>query len=222
MTERPPDIAGNLARIRESLEKAAKTYGHPPPKLVAVSKSQGQEKIRAALAAGHRIFGENRVQEAAEKWPALRKDYPDVELHMIGPLQSNKVADAVTLFDVIETLDRPKIARRIKKEMEESGREPRLLVQVNTGEEPQKAGVKPGKLPALLAECERLGLQIEGLMCLPPVDEEPAPHFALLKKLGKRHGLSVLSMGMSADYGTAAGLGAGFVRIGTGVFGPRQ
>ena len=174
------------------------------------------------LQAGQRIFGENRVQEAANKWPQLREAYPDVELHLIGPLQSNKAEDAVRLFDVIETIDRPKIARAIAASIKKTGRKPRLFVQVNTGEEPQKAGVWPKDTDAFLKSCrDEYGLEIEGLMCIPPADEEPSLHFALLEKIARRNNISCLSMGMSADYETAIAFGANYVRVGSAIFGPR-
>ncbi len=211
-------IQKNLETVQEKIAAAGQV---PPPFLVAVSKGHGPEKALEALAAGHRIFGENRVQEAASKWPALKEKFNDIELHLIGPLQTNKVKAAVELFDVIQTLDRPKLARALKKELAASGKKVSIFVQVNTGEEPQKAGVLPAALPAFLEECQALGLGIDGLMCLPPHDEEPAMHFALLKKLGDRFGLKNFSMGMSQDFETAASLGATHVRVGTAIFGPR-
>lgn len=175
----------------------------------------------AALTLGVTEFGENRVQEAQEKWPALKAASPQVRLHLIGPLQSNKAAEAVALFDVIQTVDRPSLLAALAKEMAKQQRQPQLLVQVNTGEEPQKAGVAPKELPDLLAEAARLGLSITGLMCVPPHEQHPAPHFALLRKLAERHGLTELSMGMSGDMETAIRLGATMVRVGTALFGPR-
>lgn len=193
-----------------------------PPILVAVTKTVRGAAIRAALAAGHRVFGENRVQEAAEKWPVLREEYPDIELHLIGPLQTNKVKQAIGLFDAIETLDRPKLARALAAVGAEGGPLPRLFVQVNTGEEASKTGVPPAEADSFLALCrETLGLAIEGLMCIPPVDEEPALHFALLHEIARRNGLCGLSMGMSGDYETALTFGASHVRLGTAIFGPR-
>lgn len=190
--------------------------------LIAVSKFHPARAVLAALEAGHRLFGENRVQEAKEKFPALREDFPDLRLHLIGPLQTNKVRDAIALFDVIETLDRPRLAEALKKEMDRAGRRPDLLVQVNTGAEPQKAGVLPQEADAFIEACrERLGLPVVGLMCIPPVDEEPAMHFALLADMAARHGLGVLSMGMSADFEEAVRFGATHVRVGTAVFGSR-
>jgi len=215
-------VAENLKTIKTELAEAAGRSASPAaPVLIAVSKGHDSQTIREALAAGHRVFGENRVQEAEQKWPPLRESYPDLELHLIGPLQTNKVKAALHLFDVIQTLDRPKLARTLAREMEISGRKPRLMVQVNTGEEPQKAGVSPHELEEFLQECAKLGLAIEGLMCIPPADEEPAMHFALLNKLAGRFGLKNLSMGMSQDYKTAAALGATHVRVGTAIFGPR-
>ncbi len=190
--------------------------------LIAVSKTFGPDRIEPVIAAGHALFGENRVQEAQGKWPALKADHAGLELHLIGPLQSNKARDAVALFDVIHTIDRPKIAAAVKKEMTAQNRRPRLLVQVNTGEEAQKAGVLPADLDDFLKSCaDDHGLRIEGLMCIPPIDEEPALHFALLQKLADRNGLKELSMGMSADFETAIAFGATYVRVGTAIFGPR-
>jgi PLP dependent protein len=174
------------------------------------------------LAAGHRVFGENYVQEAKAKWGPLRQRYPGVELHLIGPLQSNKAKDAVRLFDAIHTLDRDSLAAALAKEIGKAGRAPRLLVQVNTGEEPQKGGVMPGNADAFIADCrDKHGLAIEGLMCIPPADEPPSPHFGLLAKIAKRNGLKLLSMGMSADFEAAIQLGATHVRVGSAIFGTR-
>lgn len=219
-----PDPAANLARIRARLNAAAAEAGRDGDtiKIVAVSKFHGAERITALLEAGHRVFGENRVQEAMAKWPPLKARYPGVELHLIGPLQTNKAKDAVALFDVIESLDRPKLARVIAEECARQNRAPRLLVQINTGEEPQKAGIAPAEADAFIAECRnKYGLEIDGLMCIPPADEAPAPHFALLAKIAARNGLKMMSMGMSADFESAAQLGASHVRIGTEIFGPR-
>lgn len=215
------DIAENLKTIEQTLAGAAAQGGFKPPRLIAVSKGHDAAAIVLALKADQRIFGENRVQEAEAKWPAMKEKYTGIELHLIGPLQTNKVKNAVALFDVIETVDRLKLARALKSEMERTGKTPKLFVQVNTGEEPQKAGVVPGELAALLEGCKTLGLAISGLMCIPPVGEEPALHFALLKKLAARHGLLETSMGMSGDFQTAAALGASYVRVGTAIFGPR-
>ena len=190
--------------------------------LIAVSKSQPEARIEAALAAGQRVFGENYVQEAARRWPELRERWPGVELHLIGGLQSNKAAEAVALFDVIQTLDRPKLAREIAKEMARQGRTPRLLVQVNTGEEPQKSGVTPGELSAFVALCRgELGLAVEGLMAIPPEDEDVALHAALLAKLAAAQRLALVSIGMSGDFETAIRFGATHVRVGTAIFGAR-
>lgn len=220
----PYDSVTNLAAVRSSIDAAAKAAARPQGNvnLVAVSKVFPAGDILPVLQAGQRIFGENRVQEAANKWPQLREAYPDVELHLIGPLQSNKAEDAVRLFDVIETIDRPKIARAIAASIKKTGRKPRLFVQVNTGEEPQKAGVWPKDTDAFLKSCrDEYGLEIEGLMCIPPADEEPSLHFALLEKIARRNNISCLSMGMSADYETAIAFGANYVRVGSAIFGPR-
>ena len=217
--------ADRIAAVEERISAAAGRTGRDLAaiKLIAVSKTFGAERIEPVINAGQTLFGENRVQEAQGKWPDLKERYPDVELHLIGPLQSNKAREAVALFDVIHTVDRPKIAKAIAMEMERQNRRPRLLVQVNTGEEPQKAGVFPGELDAFLENCrDSSGISIEGLMCIPPVEEEPALHFALLKKLADRNHLSELSMGMSADFETAVALGATYVRVGTAIFGPRD
>ncbi|HSR72766.1 MAG TPA: YggS family pyridoxal phosphate-dependent enzyme, partial [Kiloniellales bacterium] len=203
---------------------ATREADRPPESvtLVAVGKLHPVEALEAALEAGQRVFGENRVQEAQAKYPALKAARPDLVLHLIGPLQTNKVRDALALFDVIETLDRPKLARALAKEMERSGRRPACFVQVNTGEEPQKAGVAPGEVDALIALArDELGLPVEGLMCIPPLDEEPALHFALLAEIAKRNCLTKLSMGMTADFETAIRLGATHVRLGTAIFGSR-
>jgi PLP dependent protein len=190
--------------------------------LVAVSKTFEAERIRPLLAAGQRVFGENRVQEAQGKWPALNAEFPGVELHLIGPLQSNKAKEAVALFDVIETVDREKIAEALAAEIKKQGKHPKLFVQVNTGLEEQKAGVKPRECVAFVERCRTIhGLSIEGLMCIPPADENPGPHFALLEKLANQCGVAALSMGMSADYELAIALGATHVRVGSGVFGVR-
>ncbi len=208
------------ARIADAAERA----GRSPEdvSLIAVSKTFGPEQIEQVISAGQSLFGENRVQEALGKWPRLKSRHTKVELQLIGPLQSNKARDAVALFDAIHTIDRPKIAAAIAREMEHQQRKPRLLVQVNTGEEEQKAGVSPRELDGFLKSCaETYGLSIEGLMCIPPVDEESALHFALLRKLADRNGLTKLSMGMSADFETAIAFGATYVRVGTAIFGPR-
>jgi PLP dependent protein len=190
--------------------------------LVAVSKTYDANHIRPVLEAGHRTFGENRVQEAKQKWPELRQQYSGIELHLIGPLQSNKAAEAVSLFDVIQTIDRPKIAEAIAKEVQRQSKPVQLYVQVNTGREAQKAGVVPEDLPAILNLMRNtLGLTVEGLMCIPPVDEPPAPHFQMLRKMAREHGLTKLSMGMSSDFAEAITEGATHVRIGSAIFGAR-
>jgi PLP dependent protein len=218
------DAVEGLRQVRESIRRAASDYGRDPAgiTLVAVSKTFPAEAIEPVLAAGQRVFGENYVQEAKAKWSALRERYPDVELHMIGPLQSNKAKEAVELFDVIHTLDRPSLAEALAKEIAKQGRKPRLLVQVNTGEEPQKGGVIPAEVDAFLEACRGLyGLEIEGLMCIPPAEDPPSPHFALLNTIAKKHGLKWLSMGMSADFDAAIQLGATHVRVGSAIFGAR-
>lgn len=217
--------AARLAEIEAEIAAAAAEAGRNPADvhLIAVSKTFGTEEIEPVLAAGHRRFGENRVQEAKGKWPALKARYPGTALHLIGPLQSNKTKEAVELFDAIHSIDRPKIARAIAEEMARQERQLQLFVQVNTGEEPQKAGVLPAELPALLALCrDELGLKLDGLMCIPPVDEEPAIHFAFLAKLAGENGLSGLSMGMSDDFATAVAFGATHVRVGSAIFGRRD
>ena len=216
----PPPPPGGRARIT----KAARDAGHDPATviLVAVAKTHPVEQILPALDTGHRVFGENRVQEAAGKWPALRARYPDIVLHLIGPLQTNKVKDAVALFDVIETVDREKLARALADEFGRQGKRPDCYIQVNTGEEPQKAGVLPADIDGFIALCrDELGLPVRGLMCIPPVGEPPAPHFALLAEIAERHDLPVLSMGMSGDYEIAIAIGATHVRVGTAIFGER-
>jgi pyridoxal phosphate enzyme (YggS family) len=216
--------AAGLAEVKARIAAAAREAGRDPAsvKLLAVSKTFDVDAIRPALDAGHRLFGENRVQEAKAKWPALRERYPGIELHLIGPLQSNKAREAVALFDCIETVDREKIARALAAEIERQGRHPRLLVEINTGEEPQKAGVAPAEAAAFVAMCRgELGLDISGLMCIPPADEEPAVHFAFLAKLARELGLAEISMGMSADFETAIAFGATIVRVGTAIFGAR-
>jgi len=216
-------VADNLAGVRARIDAATQAAGRTPGSvtLVAVSKGHGVDAIRAALECGQRVFGENRVQEAQAKWPDLRREYPDIELHLIGPLQTNKVADALELFDVIETLDRDRLAAKLGAALA-GAPGPRLLVQVNTGEEPQKAGIAPEAADAFIASCrDQHKLTPGGLMCIPPVDEEPAPHFALLARIAARNGLAELSMGMSADYETAITFGATHVRVGTAIFGGR-
>lgn len=209
-----------LARI----EAAAKAAGRDPRsvRLVAISKHQPEETVEAVLAAGQRLFGENRVQEAQARWGERRGRFKDLALRLVGPLQTNKAADAVALFDAIDSLDRPKLARALAEAMATTGRSPELLVQVNTGAEPQKSGVSPEEADAFIASCRRdYGLVISGLMCIPPAAEEPAMHFALLAKIAERNGLSELSMGMSGDFETAVRFGATMVRVGSALFGPR-
>ncbi len=209
-----------LSSIKSSLKKVSRKSSDCC--LVAVSKTHPTSVIKEALECGHRVFGENRVQEAQDKWPDLKSQYENVELHLIGSLQTNKAGDAVGLFDVIETLDRPKLARALKAAMDKSHKEVKLFIQVNTGGEGQKGGIAPKELEGFLSYCQNdLELSIEGLMCIPPVDEEPSVHFALLHKFAKRHGLHSLSMGMSGDYEVACQFGATHVRVGTGVFGKR-
>ena len=218
-------VAENLAAILARIEAARKKAIAPAPKttLIAVTKTHEEDRIRPALEAGHRVFGENRVQEALAKWPALKRDYPDVELHLIGPLQTNKVKDAVGLFDAIHAVDRPKLAEHLKAEMARTGRNLSLFVQVNTGEEPQKAGVAPEETRAIIETVrDGMGLPVKGLMCIPPVEDEPSPHFALLRKLAQENALSLLSMGMSGDFETAIRFGATHVRVGTAIFGERE
>ena len=216
-------IAEIQGRIKAATQAAAKAAGRPPQgvQLVAVSKVQPDDRIDAALAAGLTCFGENRVQEAMGRWLHRKQAGHRITLHLIGPLQTNKVDDAIALFDVIETLDRPKLVQALGARHRAGTPLPRLLVQVNTGEEPQKAGVRPSDLPALLDLCTEQGLRVEGLMCIPPEDDEPSLHFALLDKLARRHGLAVRSMGMSSDYDVAIGLGATHVRVGSALFGAR-
>ncbi|MCV3208038.1 YggS family pyridoxal phosphate-dependent enzyme [Mesorhizobium sp. YC-39] len=208
------------AKIAAAEQEAGRDAGAVT--LVAVSKTFDAADIRPVIEAGQRVFGENRVQEAQAKWPALKAAFPDIELHLIGPLQSNKAKEAIALFDVIETVDREKIAAELSKEMEKQGRSPKLYVQVNTGSEPQKAGIEPRNAVAFVARCRAVhGLTIEGLMCIPPADENPGPHFALLEKLAQEAGLEKLSMGMSGDYETAIAFGATSVRVGSAIFGTR-
>lgn len=218
------DVAAGLAQVRAGIAQAAADSGRDPATvhLVAVSKTVPAEHVLPALEAGQRVFGENYVQESVAKWPALRERFPDVELHLVGPLQSNKVREAVALFDVIHAVDRLTLAAALSKEIARSGRAPRLLIQVNTGEEPQKGGVAPDQLATLLAECRGThGLAIHGLMCIPPAEDPPSAHFALLARLAHEHGLPILSMGMSADYPAAIQVGATHVRVGTSIFGAR-
>jgi len=218
------DAVEGLKQVQASIRRSASDYDRDPSAitLVAVSKTFPAEAIEPVLAAGQRVFGENYVQEAKAKWPALRERYDGVELHLIGPLQSNKAKEAVALFDAIHTLDRPSLAEALAKEIAKQGKKPRLLVQVNTGEEPQKGGVAPSELDAFLDVCRsQYGLEIEGLMCIPPAEDPPSPHFALLNTLARKHGLKTLSMGMSADFDAAIQLGATHVRVGSAIFGSR-
>jgi PLP dependent protein len=217
-------IAANLADVRARIEKAAKAAARAPGEvtLIAVSKTHDEAAIEAAIAAGQLTFGENRVQEAKGKYVALKARHPKLDLHLIGPLQSNKAREAVALFDAIHTVDRPSLAETLSAEIQRAGRAPRLFVQVNTGEEPQKAGVAPKETLAFVEQCRTThGLTISGLMCIPPVEEEPSLHFALLLKLAREVGVTELSMGMSGDYETAIRLGATHVRVGTAIFGAR-
>ncbi len=216
--------ADNLAEIRNRIARAERIAGRGKDSvtLVAVSKTFSVEEIRPVIAAGQRVFGENRVQEAKAKWPELRGETAGIELHLIGPLQSNKAAEAVELFDVVHTVDRDKIAATLAEEMKKQGRTLRLFVQVNTGAEPQKAGVDPRQAVAFVERCRRVhGLAIDGLMCIPPAEDHPGPHFALLSKLAKEAGVSGLSMGMSSDFETAIDLSATHVRVGSAIFGTR-
>jgi PLP dependent protein len=212
-----------LSDIRERIGAAATAAGRDPGaiELVAVSKKQPDARVEAVLEEGHRVFGENRVQEAEAKWPGLRTRFDGVRLHLIGPLQSNKARTAMELFDVIEVVDRPKIARAIARLAQETGACPDLYVQVNTGEEAQKSGVLPDEADGFVAECRKLDLPLRGLMCIPPVDEEPSRHFSLLARIAERNGLDGLSMGMSADFETAIRHGATSVRVGAAIFGER-
>ncbi len=223
-TTSPSGAAERLGEVLANIRAAEKEAGRPEGSvtLVAVSKTFDAEDIEPVIAAGQRTFGENRVQESQTKWPGLKQKYPDIELHLIGPLQTNKVKDAVELFDAIETVDRDKLARALKKEMEAQGKSLRLFVQVNTGTEPQKAGVLPAETADFVKRCrEEYGLEIEGLMAIPPFDEPPAPHFALLARMAKELGLKTVSMGMSADYEIAVAHGATHVRVGSAIFGAR-
>jgi PLP dependent protein len=217
-------ISENLEAVKAKIMATSTDVGRNPESvnLVAVSKTHEIDHIRPALVAGHRIFGENRVQEAAEKWPILREEFPDLQLHLIGPLQSNKVKKAIGLFDVIETVDRPKLARALAREMADLSRRPSCFIQVNTGEEEQKAGVKPSQVDEFITLCrDELDLPIIGLMCIPPQGEEPGMHFGLLAEMAKRNNLTGLSMGMSSDFETAVRFGATHVRVGTAIFGTR-
>jgi len=216
--------ADRLADVGAGIDKAARLAGRKAAgvTLVAVSKTHGAEEIRPLLAAGQRVFGENRVQEAQAKWPALKAETPDARLHLIGGLQSNKAVEAVVLFDAIHSVDRPSLVAALARAMEKAGRRPDCFVQVNIGDEPQKSGCAVADLPALLEAVRAAGLPLAGLMCIPPAEVEPAPYFALLAKLARRHGVTGLSMGMSGDYPTAVTLGATHVRVGTALFGERR
>jgi PLP dependent protein len=218
-------VADALALVRSRIAAAAEAAGRAPGSitLVAVSKTQPEERVVAALEAGQRVFGENRVQEAQRRWPALKARYPGIELHLVGPLQTNKLRDALALFDVIQTLDREKLARALAAEAGRGARLPRLFIEVNVGREPQKAGVLPEQAVEFIALCrDELKLSVEGLMSIPPHGEDPAPHFALLHELAQRNGLPGVSMGMSDDYEQAVRLGATHVRVGTAIFGERS
>lgn len=218
------DFAARLGDVRREIAEAARDAGRDPASvtLVAVGKGHPAERSRAILAAGHRVFGENRVQEAADKWPALKTEFPDARLHLIGPLQTNKVRQAVALFDVIETVDRLRLAQTLAREFDRGGRQLPCYIQVNTGAEPQKAGILPEDADSFITQCrDEFGLPVQGLMCIPPVDEEPSLHFALLREIARRHDLTGLSMGMSADYRIAIAFGATLVRVGTAIFGTR-
>lgn len=217
-------VHAGLKKVLNGVVAAGQAAGRAPEEvtLIAVSKTFDGPDIVPVIEAGQRVFGENRVQEAKGKWPALRMAWPDVELHLIGPLQSNKAAEAVQLFDAIHTVDRPKIAAEIAKEMRRQAKSLKLFVQVNTGREPQKAGIDPSEADAFLKECRDVhGLEISGLMCIPPAEEDPKPHFHLLAEIARRNGLAQLSMGMSGDYPQAIACGATHVRVGSAIFGTR-
>jgi hypothetical protein len=224
MTQGADGAVARLGEIRAKIAQAAKDCDRAPESvtLICVSKTFGLEEIKPVLEAGERVFGENKVQEALAKWPELKQHYPDVELHLIGPLQTNKVREAVEFFDCIETLDREKLAAALAKEIARAKKHPKLYVQVNTGAEPQKAGILPQDADQFIARCRKsYGLEISGLMCIPPVNEQASPHFALLNQIAKRNGIGILSMGMSADFELAIQLGATHVRVGTAIFGKR-
>jgi pyridoxal phosphate enzyme (YggS family) len=213
-----------LSAVRQEIARACREANRDAAgvTLIAVTKTFGAAEIEPVIAAGHRVFGENRVQEAAAKWPPLREKYPDLELHMIGPLQSNKTKEAVALFDAIHSVDRPSLCEALAREIPKSGRQPLLFVEINTGAEPQKAGVLPQDSDDFLKRCREVhGLSVGGLMCIPPFEEAPAPHFALTAKIAARNGLKLLSMGMSADFATAIAFGATHVRVGSAIFGSR-
>ena len=214
----------SLEEINTRIANAEKSAGRSAGsvRLIAVSKVQPNERVEAVLKKGHRIFGENRVQEAAGKWPAFRENFDDIELHLIGPLQTNKARQAMELAEAIHSVDRPKLAKTLARLAQELGHCPDLFIQVNTGEEPQKAGIMPSDADAFVSECRAFDLPIQGLMCIPPVEEEPSLHFALLAKIAERNGLTGLSMGMSADFESAIALGATHVRVGSAIFGARE
>jgi pyridoxal phosphate enzyme (YggS family) len=217
-------ILENLDAILARIAAARKAAFHPAPAthLVAVTKTVDEAGVRAALICGQRVFGENRVQEAQAKFPGLKRDYPDLELHLIGPLQTNKVKEAAALFDCIQTLDRARLAEALAAERDKNGKCPQLFIQVNTGEEEQKAGVMPAETASLIAQARKLDLPVTGLMCIPPAAQDPAPHFGFLAKLAKDNGLAQLSMGMSGDFEMAIRFGATYVRVGTAIFGARD
>jgi pyridoxal phosphate enzyme (YggS family) len=218
------DAADRLGTVGQEIANACREVGRDPDSvtLIAVSKTFGPNAIEPVIAAGQRVFGENRVQEAKSKWPALKASHPGVALHLIGPLQSNKTKEAVALFVAIHSVDRPSLCEALRKEIARAGRAPTLFVEINTGAEPQKAGILPEHADDFLRRCrETYGLTISGLMCIPPLDEAPAPHFALTAKIAKRNGLKLLSMGMSTDFAIAIAFGATHVRVGTAIFGSR-
>lgn len=218
-------IAAALAQVRSEIATACREAKREPASvaLIAVTKTFAADVIEQAIAAGQTLFGENRVQESKAKWPALKDKHPNIALHLIGPLQSNKAKEAVALFDAIHSVDRPSICEALAKEIQRQGRQPLLFVQINTGAEPQKAGILPERADEFLKACrDNYGLVIEGLMCIPPMEDAPAPHFALTAKIAERNGLTLLSMGMSADYRTAIEFGATHVRIGSAIFGERH
>jgi PLP dependent protein len=219
------NVADALAQVKAEIERACRAAGRDPSEvtLIAVTKTFGAEVIERAIAAGQTVFGENRVQESKAKWPALKRQHPGIAIHLIGPLQSNKAKDAVAMFDAIHSVDRPSVCAALANEIAKQDRRPMLFVEINTGEEPQKSGILPGNADAFLKSCRGdYGLVIEGLMCIPPLGEAPAPHFALTNKIAARNGLRYLSMGMSADYTLAIELGATHVRIGSAIFGERK
>jgi pyridoxal phosphate enzyme (YggS family) len=219
-----PDVVAALAEVKENVARACREAGREPSSvtLIAVTKTFGPEAVEPVIAAGQQVFGENRVQESKAKWPALRDRHPGLDLHLIGPLQSNKAKEAVELFDAIHSVDRPSICEALAREIEKQDKRPLLFVQLNTGAEPQKAGILPEKADAFLASCrDDYGLTISGLMCIPPMNEAPAPHFALTAKIAARNGLRLLSMGMSGDYEIAVQFGATHIRVGSAIFGAR-